>query len=208
MKLLIPLTQAGGEDVVLSTIQLLRVALIARLLLLLISLIILLVVITLVVVALKPRISTAASMTRTMRAGPRAAVRAMVVLDGLPEVSHYAAIFPQMGSWLLIRSVFWTWQVQYCLKVKFCPLSRPPLTTLVIIPCTGVSHKIISLALTVAALIGRVILLSLHAITLLSLSRSFILTLGVLGTIRVGILNQSYHTRSHVIAVTLEPSQF
>ena len=56
MKLLIPLTQAGGEDVVLSTIQLLRVALITRLLLLLISLIILLVVATLVALALKPGI--------------------------------------------------------------------------------------------------------------------------------------------------------
>ena len=55
MKLLIPLTQAGGENVILSTIQLLRVALITRLLLL-ISLIILLVVATLVAVALKPGI--------------------------------------------------------------------------------------------------------------------------------------------------------
>ena len=56
MKLLIALTLASGENVVLSTIQLLRVALITRLLLLLISLIILLVVTTLVAVALKPGI--------------------------------------------------------------------------------------------------------------------------------------------------------
>ena len=97
----------------------------------------------------------------------------MVVLEGLPKVSYYTAILQQMGSWLLIRSVFWTWLVQYCLKVKFCPLSRPPLATLVINPCTGVSHKIISLALSVAALIGRVVLLSLHAATLLSLSLSY-----------------------------------
>ena len=54
MKLLVPLTQASGEYVVLSTIQLVRVALITRLLLLLISLIILLVVATLTALALKP----------------------------------------------------------------------------------------------------------------------------------------------------------
>ena len=54
MKLLIPLTQAGSEDVVLSTIQLLQVALITRLLLLLIPLITLLIVTTLVTVTLKP----------------------------------------------------------------------------------------------------------------------------------------------------------
>ena len=56
MKLLIPLTQASSEDVVLPTIQLLRVALITRLLLLLISLIILLVVATLIALAVKPGI--------------------------------------------------------------------------------------------------------------------------------------------------------
>ena len=56
MKLLILLTLAGGEDVVLSTIQLLRVALITRLLLLLIPLIILLVVTTLIALAVKPGI--------------------------------------------------------------------------------------------------------------------------------------------------------
>ena len=56
MKLLIPLTQASGEDVVLPTIQLLGVALITRLLLLLIPLIILLVVTTLIALAVKPGI--------------------------------------------------------------------------------------------------------------------------------------------------------
>ena len=42
--------------------------------------------------------------------------------------------------------------------------------TLVIIARTCVGYKVISFALTVAALIGRVVLLSLHAVTLLSLS--------------------------------------
>ena len=56
MKLLILLTQASSEDVLLSTIQFLRVALITRLLLLLIPLIILLVVTTLIALAVKSRI--------------------------------------------------------------------------------------------------------------------------------------------------------
>ena len=53
MKLLIALAQAGGEDMVLSTIQLLRVALITRRLLLLIPLIILLAVTTLIALTVK-----------------------------------------------------------------------------------------------------------------------------------------------------------
>ena len=113
----------------------------------------------------------------------------MVVLERLPEVSHYTAILPRMRSWLLIRSVFWTWLTQYCLTVKPHPLSPCPLTTLVRTSRAGVSYEIICFALTVATLIGWVVLLSLHAATLLSLSRSFILRVGVLGTIRVGILD-------------------
>ena len=42
---------------------------------------------------------------------------------------------------------------------------------------------------------------------LLSLSCLVIVRLRVLGTIRVGILHQSYHKHPHVIAVTFEPSQ-
>ena len=54
MKLLIPLTQASSEDMVLPTIQLLWIALITGLLLLLIPLIILLIVTTLVTVTMQP----------------------------------------------------------------------------------------------------------------------------------------------------------
>jgi len=68
MELLIPLAKTRREDVVLPTIQLLRIILITGLLLLLIPLIILLVVTALITLAVKPGIS-AASMTRTMRAG-------------------------------------------------------------------------------------------------------------------------------------------
>lgn len=60
----------------------------------------------------------------------------------------------------------------------------------------GVSHKIqtiISFALTVASLTCRVMLLPFGIATLLSLSRLFIIRLGVLDTIRVSILNQSRH---------------
>ena len=53
----------------------------------------------------------------------------------------------------------------------------------------------------------RVMLLPFGAAALLSLSRLFIVRLGVLGTIRIGILKQTFHKCSHVIAVTLEPSQ-
>ena len=53
----------------------------------------------------------------------------------------------------------------------------------------------------------RVMLLPFGAAALLSLPCLVIVRLGVLGTIRVGILNQSYHKRSHVIAVTPKPSQ-
>ena len=50
MKLLIALVQASGEDMILSAIQLLRVALVTRLLLLLIALITLIVMSTLITV--------------------------------------------------------------------------------------------------------------------------------------------------------------
>ena len=68
------------------------------------------------------------------------------------------------------------------------------LTTLTIILCIGVSHKvktIISFALTVAYLVRRVMLLPLGVAALLSLSRLFIIRLGVLGTIRVSILTRA-----------------
>ena len=129
----------------------------------------------------------------------------MVVLEILPELSHNAAILPQMGRRLLLCSVLRTWLIHYRFKVKFCPLSRPPLTMLVIILCTSVSYKIISFALTVTTLIGRVVLLSPHTATLLSLSRSFILRVGVLGTIRVGILDKSLNDLPHVTAMTFKP---
>ena len=54
----------------------------------------------------------------------------------------------------------------------------------------------------------QVMLLPFGAAALLSLSRLFVIRLGVLGTIRVSVLNQSCHKRPHVIAVTLKPSQF
>ena len=84
-------------------------------------------------------------------------------------------------------------------------MGRLTLMMLAIILCMGVSHKvktIISLALTIAS---RVILLPLGVAALPSLPRLFIIRLGVVGTIRVSILNKSYHERPHVIAVAFEP---
>ena len=129
----------------------------------------------------------------------------MVVLERLLELSHNVAILPQMRKRLLLCSMLRTWLMHYRFKVKKNPLSRPPLTTLVIIPCTVVSHKIISFALTVTALIGRVMLLSPHTATLLSLPRSFILRVWVLGTIRIGILDKSRHELTHVTSMTFKP---
>ena len=51
-----------------------------------------------------------------------------------------------------------------------------------------------------------VMLLPLGVVALLSLPCLIIARLGILGTIGVGILNQTYHKCSHVIAVVLEPS--
>ena len=65
----------------------------------------------------------------------------------------------------------------------------------------------ICLALTIIIVARRVMLLPLGVAALLSLPQFVIVRLGVLGTIRISILNQSSHKCSHVIAVTLEPSQ-
>ena len=95
--------------------------------------------------------------------------------------------------------MLWAGLIHHLLKVEILP-SKPrvwlSLTTLTIILRVGVSHKIqttISLALTIAPLIRRVMLLPFGVATLLSLTRPFLIRLGVLGTIRVGILDQSRH---------------
>lgn len=75
----------------------------------------------------------------------------------------------------------------------------------------GVSHKIriiVRFALTVIPMASLVMLLSFCVNILLSLLQLLFVRLGILGIIIIGILNQSCHERSHVIVVTLEPSQF
>ena len=67
MKLLIPLTQTCGEDVVLPAIQLFRLTLITGMLLL-ITLTRLLIKTTLIALALETGIRTATTITQTMRA--------------------------------------------------------------------------------------------------------------------------------------------
>ena len=61
--------------------------------------------------------------------------------------------------------------------------------------------------LTIVSMARQVMLLPFGAAALLSLPQLLVVRLGILGTIRIGILNQSCHECSHVIAVTLEPSQ-
>ena len=108
----------------------------------------------------------------------------------------------------------WAGLIQHTLKIDTGSASlwgRFTHTMLTIILRIGVSHKvetIISFALTVASLIRRVMLLHLGVPAVLSLARLFIIRLGVLGTIRVNILNQSRHECPHVIVVAFELSQF
>ena len=115
-----------------------------------------------------------------------------------------------MPGWYFFRTMSWAGLIQHTLKIGTGSAGlwgRFSLTTLTIILCIGVSHKvktISSLALTVASLVRRVMLLPLGVATLLSLSRLLIIRLGVLGTIRVSILNQSRHQLPHVTAVALE----
>ena len=61
--------------------------------------------------------------------------------------------------------------------------------------------------LTIIIVARQVMLLPLGVVALLSLPRFVIVRLGVLGTIRISLLNWSSHKCSHVIVVTLEPSQ-
>ena len=68
MKLLVTFTQTGGKNMILPTVQLLRVALITRLLLL-IPLTGLLMKATLIALTLETEIRTATAVTRTVRAG-------------------------------------------------------------------------------------------------------------------------------------------
>ena len=87
---------------------------------------------------------------------------------------------------------------------------RPSLATLIIILRTGVSHKVkitIGLTLSITTMACRVILLPFHVAALLFVSRLFIIRLGVLGTVRVGILDKSHHELPHGIAVALKSSK-
>ena len=107
--------------------------------------------------------------------------------------------------------MLWTGLVKQLLKSRTwstLPRRRPPLTTLIIALCIGISHKLratISLAFTIAPLIRRVMLLTLGVAVLFSLPCLFIIRLGILGTVRVGVLDQSRHQCTHIITIALEP---
>ena len=70
----------------------------------------------------------------------------------------------------------------------------------------GVSHKFVSLTF-ITSLICRVMLVTLAVAVLLSLPCFFFIRQGILGTVRINILDHSRHQLAHVIAVTLEPPQ-
>ena len=119
MKLLIALVQASGEDMILSTIQLLRVALVTRLLLIalmiiatLVSLITLIVMSTLITVEARTGISSV--VTRPMRAGARTASWSMIIPERIRifELLHDGTIFPEVRGRVLLRPMLWTGLVQ------------------------------------------------------------------------------------------------
>ena len=113
MKLVITFTQASSTNMILPTIQLLRVALITILLLLLTPLITLLVVTTLIAVisliSLESRARTTTAVTWTMKAGPRTATWAMTVLEkiGILVFFHNVTVFSEVPGWSLFRTMFW-----------------------------------------------------------------------------------------------------
>ena len=75
---------------------------------------------------------------------------------------------------------------------------------------TSVSHKLqttVSLTFIITSLLCRVMLVTFAVAILLSLPCPFIIRRGILGTIRVGILDQSRHQRTHIIAIALEPPE-
>ena len=61
--------------------------------------------------------------------------------------------------------------------------------------------------LAAVSMTRRVVVLPLGVAALLSLPCLIIVRLGILGTIRVGIVHQCSHEGSHVITMTFEPSQ-
>ena len=109
----------------------------------------------------------------------------------------------------LSRTMPWAGLIQKMLKINdwsFGLWGRSTLTTLAIILCIGICHKvqtIVSFALTITSLIRRRVMLLPSGATaaLLSLSHLSIVRLGVLGTIRVSVFYQSRHEHPHVIAV-------
>ena len=80
--------------------------------------------------------------------------------------------------------------------------------SLIVTLCISVGYKLwVAVCLTlIAAMIHRVVLLTLSIAVPFSLPYLLIVRHGILGTIKVGVLNQSRHECPHVVAVTFEPS--
>ena len=115
----------------------------------------------------------------------------MIVLKkiGIFVLLHNEAILPEVSGRLFPRTMLRAGLIHHRLKIEFLPSKqRGPLSlaALIIILRIGVGHKIqitISLALTIATLTCRVMLLPFRVAALLSLTRPFIIKLGVLGTL-------------------------
>ena len=113
----------------------------------------------------------------------------MIVLEkiGISILPRNEAILPEVSGWLFSYTMLRAGLIHDRLKIEFWPSKmrgRLSLAALTIILRIGVGHKIqitISLALNVAALTCRVMLLPFRVAALLSLTQIFIIRLGVLG---------------------------
>ena len=113
-----------------------------------------------------------------------------------------------MPGWYFFRTMSWAGLIQHTLKIGTGSAGlwgRFTLTTLTIILCIGVSHKVKTIIIFAVTVASRVILLPLSVAAPLPLPRLIVIRLGVFGTIRVSIFNQSCHERPHVIAVAFKP---
>ena len=120
MKILIALVQASGEDMILSAIQLLRVALLTRLLLLIALMIIatLVILITLIVmstlITVEARTGISSTITPPMRPGARTASWSIIIPERIRifELLHDVTIFPEVRGRVLLCPMLWTGLVQ------------------------------------------------------------------------------------------------
>ena len=153
-----------------------------------------------------------------MRARARTASWSMIIPERIRifELLHDVTIFSEVRGQVLLHPMLWTrlvQQIRQTVRIRIWPstaLGRFTLTPLALVMCISISHKVktvVRLTLAAVSMTRRVVVLPLGVAALFSLPCLIIVRLGILGTIRVGILHQCSHKGAHIIAVVLEPSQ-